>query len=430
MNNLQEKKRYYAVDFCCILGVILMIGLDFFRKSGFEQTALTGVISVLPLALRWLCMAGVPLIILVNGASFSRDTFSFSQYKGFFKLIYCTAVCFAVMWIYTGGHPDSFPTSSVKPFYYYDGIDFALMYSVLLLLSPFLNCTYQALPNNRAKAFLVGSFAFLSSMPNILIFGGNYILPVELTQLWPVTLYFLGAFIWENRRKFDFLGGAVFTICLCFSQAILSYADSLNSELLNFDSKRLNQYSSINVVATAGAIFMALCGLRTKSRAVRKTSKALAGFALPIILICHILEDNLIRIFIGEKELTDLELMKYFIPFVITAVGVSYLVSAILIMPFGMVKSLFGIKKRAVTADESEYSEQEQTYEEIEADDDDEDNGYVGRYELGNDEKDDNNNEAELSYRASAEASFADIPVRRSPDEISVDELLALITNK
>ena len=156
----------------------------------------------------------------------------------------------------------------------------------------------------------------------------------------------------------------------------------------------------------------------------------MAGFALPIILICHILEDNLIRIFIGEKELTDLELMKYFIPFVITAVGVSYLVSAILIMPFGMVKSLFGIKKSAVTADESDCSEQEQTYEEMEADDDDDDNGYVGRYELGNDEKEENNNEAELSYRASAEASFADIPVRRSPDEISVDELLALITNK
>lgn len=414
MENLQNKKRYPAVDFSCIFGVILMIGLHFFQKSGFEQLPLTGIISILPLMLRWFCMAGVPLIILVNGAAFSRDTFSFSQYKGLYKLLYCTAACFAIVWLYTDGHPDSFPTSSVKPFYYYDGCDFALLYAVLLLLTPFLNCTYQALPSMKSKTILVAVLAFLSSMPNILIFGGNYILPVELTQLWPVTLYFMGAWIWENRRRFDFLGGFVFTLSLCLSQAILSYADSLNSELLNFDSKRLNQYSSANVIATAAALFMMLCNIRSRSGAVRKAIKGFARMTLPIILISWILEENLLRFLLGNKELSDIELMKYFLPFLIVTVAVAYLFSAVLMCPFNLVKALGGMRKH--TAEESD----EELYDEQL---DDEENHYVGRYERGA-------HEIPEESESVAQQSFPEYKIRKNPDEFSVDELLELITNK
>lgn len=424
MEGLQKQKRIFSVDISCVLGIILMIGLHFFQKSGYEQQELSGLLSILPLALRWLCMAGVPLIVLVNGAAFSRDTFSFSQYRGLIKLVYCTAVCFAIVWIYSGGHPDSFSTSSVKPFYYYDGCDFALMYAVLLLLSPFLNCTYQALPGMRSKTVLIGIMVFLSSMPNILIFRGRYILPVELTQLWPVTLYFLGAYIWENRRKFDFLSYFVMMLSLCVSQAILSFSDSINSELHNFDSKRLNQYSSVNVIATAAVLFMMLCNMRTSKKSVRLSAETLASISLPILLISWIFEDNILGLLLGENQYGDMELMKCFLPFVLLTAAAAYMASAILMVPYRLVYSLFVHRKAydgygeklAGEADESpreEYAEEEFPAQEPER-------VYVGRYERVHTPE-------EAAYTPPAEESF---PVRRSIDDFSVDELLELITKK
>lgn len=437
-----KKKRYFAVDIAVFLGALLMIGLHFFEKSGFEQQPLTGLVSLLPLALRWLCMAGVPLIVMANGAAFSRDTFSFSQYKGFGKLLYITVVCFVTVWFYSGGHPDSFPESSIKPFYYFDGCDFALMYAVLLLLSPFLNCAYQALPNMKSKTVLVAALTFLATMPNMLIFGGKFLLPVELTQLWPVTYYFIGAYVWENRKKLDAASGAVLLLTVCFSQAILSYADSLSSDMYNFDSKRLNQYSSANVAATAAVIFMIICNFRTKSKLFRGSAKAVAKITLPVLLISWIFEDNILRLLMGDKQYGDIEVMKYFVPFLLLASAASYIAAAIITAPFTAVSALFTGKKNRISdnAEQAEEPEAEEEYSAPSNDDDEEyeeaaesdtdEDSYVGRYERREaclPEKEEK--EAAVLTERPQPAAGAYVS-RKSADELSVDELLAMITKK
>lgn len=431
-------KRIFSVDISCILGTILLVGLHFFQKSGYEQTELSGILSIFPLALRWLCMAGAPLVILINGAAFYRDTFSFSQYKGIIKLVYFTAICFFMVYFYSGGHPDSFPESSIKPFYYFDGCDFALIYALVLLLAPFLNCLYQGLPNLKCKTILVCILVFLSSMPNILIFGDKYILPTELTQLWPITFYFLGAYIWENRKKFDFLSYFVLLLTICISQAILSYSDSMNEQMHYFDSKRLNQYSSINVVATAAVIFMMMCNVKAKKKYKRIFAETLARLSLPVIMISWIIEENILRLLIGSKEYGEMALMKFFLPFVIVTIIGAYIGAMVISIPYNFVSSFFNHKSMPETAEELS----EEYFPELSADDTstDEDAAdfepdekiedgaalaenaeeyhYVGRYEAS--PKKENVATSTHDYKAEL----------RKPDDISVDELIEMILNK
>ena len=143
---MAEKKRIFSIDFCCVIGIILMLGFHFFQRSGIQEVPVgSGASGVALHTLRWLCMAGYPLVLMLSGAAFLREDFSYSQYKGLFKIAYCIAIgYFAVK--YLGGAAVGAVNSSVT-FYYYGGVEFAELYAFILLASPFLNCAYQGLPS-------------------------------------------------------------------------------------------------------------------------------------------------------------------------------------------------------------------------------------------------------------------------------------------
>lgn len=337
MNEYSEKKRIFSVDFACIIGLILMLGLHFFERSGVQEIPFaSGVAAIGSHTLRWLCMTGYPLVLMVNGAAFLREDFSFSQYKGFFKLIYCVVLgYFAVK--YLGGADVGAMNSSV-PFYHYDGIQFAELYAVILLATPFLNCAYQGLPSNKARFRLIIVMCLITSVPDMLIIDDIRILPTIFSSLYPVTLYFIGAYIYDNRERMDVLSSVVLLISLCLAQGIFSYNDSVHLNGGAFCCPRLDSYSSLGVIVSAGALFAMVCNVNIKNQKVSLVFRELARCAMLIIMLSGYAENKVLKTIMGDMD--DLSYMKYFPLYLCIIVVIMFAGSLVFLSPFSLVRVL------------------------------------------------------------------------------------------
>lgn len=388
MNIENHKQRIFAVDFCCVIGLVLMLGFHFFSRSGFESNfALSGFTSICILALRWLCMAGLPLIYLINGAAFSRTSFSFSQYKGYIKLAYCFVLSYFLVNYITKGSEVASGMAGDFPFYYFSTSDFAISYAMLLLASPFLNCTYQALPSNKAKFSLIAILALLTSLPDMLIIDDVRILPDNLQLLYPVTLYFLGAYIYENRKSVDSARYFVLLLTLSVAQAIFSYSDSQGSGLASFSCKRLDSYSSLAVIASAASIFAMFCKINPKPKFLHKIFKYLARTALPIILLCGFFENKVaIELIGGDLGGINFPYIKYFLPYWGIIILVMFAVGAVILLPFDIIRAVISLNSDADDSTSSEAETDENKFP-TETEDTTEPKYYNSHYnEKGNDE--------------------------------------------
>jgi surface polysaccharide O-acyltransferase-like enzyme len=116
------------------------------------------------------------------------------------------------------------------------------MYIGLFLLIPFLNLAYSGLKSKRHKLLLIGILFFLTMMPEVMkSFAPFYkdggvaldIIPDFFKDLYPVTYYFIGAYICEYKPKFKAVTKVLsliiaplipFALCMIFSYTRGSYA--------------------------------------------------------------------------------------------------------------------------------------------------------------------------------------------------------------
>lgn len=348
MNDYSEKKRIFSVDFACVIGLILMLGLHFFERSGVQDVPFSsGAAAIAAHSLRWLCMAGYPLVLMMNGAAFLRENFSFSQYKGFFKIAYCIVLgYFAVNYL---GGADVGAFNSTVPFYHYEGVQFAELYAVILLAAPFLNCAYQGLPSNRARFKLIIVMCLITSLPDMLIIDDIRILPDIFSSLYPVTLYFIGAYIYDNRERMNFLSSLVLLLSMCLAQGIFSYNDSVHLNGGAFCCPRLDSYSSLGAIVSAGAIFAMLCNVNVKSKTASLVFRELARCAMLIIMLCGYAENKVLNTIM--KNMEDLSYMKYFPLYLCIIVVIMFAGSLVFLSPFSLVR-IFIIKNNEQSEEE------------------------------------------------------------------------------
>lgn len=362
---MAEKKRIFSIDFCCVIGIILMLGFHFFQRSGIQEVPVgSGVSGVALHTLRWLCMAGYPLVLMLSGAAFLREDFSYSQYKGLFKIAYCIAIgYFAVK--YLGGAAVGAVNSSVT-FYYYGGVEFAELYAFILLASPFLNCAYQGLPNKKARFALIAVMSVITSVPNMLIINDTRILANIFSGFYPVTLYFIGAYVYDNRENSDMLSSFVMLVSMCLAQAIFSYTDTQGNGGV-FICERLDSYSSLGVIVSAGAIFSMFCNINVKSEKIKCVFRELARCAMIIIMLCGYAENKVLNDLLAQME--DFSYIKYFLPYLGIIVVLMFAGGFVFMLPFSLIRMII-LKNREEQFDE-EYEREDFGAEDYEASQDD-----------------------------------------------------------
>ena len=283
--------RIGGLDLIRALAIIFVLSVHFLMNTAFYITPMSGASMFLQTALRWLFLTCVPLFLLLTGflqwrkvperAYFKKITFVLGVYV-FFAVL---AVLFKVL---VQGEPGGF-------WYWLRGICsfsvigygwYVRMYIGLFLLAPFLNILYHALEGRRAKEGLIAVMVLVTGVPGLLQGAGwaNFIMPNWWAGIYPMTYYFMGAYLREYQPKIDKrLGLGLIVGIIALESWLTMWAAGGGKFVAIF-----GYYDSVAVMILAGLLFVTCYDLEIKSQALNKVCERLSRFSLDIYLCSYI----------------------------------------------------------------------------------------------------------------------------------------------
>jgi surface polysaccharide O-acyltransferase-like enzyme len=141
----------------------------------------------------------VPFFVLLTGFLNTHKKLSANYYKGIIKIlaIYVLACLACILFkrfflLETIGIADA-----VKSIFDFSAAPYAWyveMYVGLFLLIPFLNILWGGVKSKRHKQILIGVLILMTALPSLINFHAK-ILPDFWAALWPLSYYFIGAYL-------------------------------------------------------------------------------------------------------------------------------------------------------------------------------------------------------------------------------------------
>lgn len=223
MDNIRDiTKRDSALDITRLAALFSVISVHFFLNNGFYQQPMLGGRMCVMTIMRTGFMVCVPLFLMLTGYLMNRKTLSKKYYKGIVKTlgIYLLASLACLIYKLTVLHQKLSLENTLWGVLGFKTANYSWyieMYIGLFLLIPFINLIWNNLPSKKAKLALVVTFVCLTSLPtmvnvyNFEVAGWwktpylsteyRQIIPDWWTRLYPLTYYFLGAFLREFPLK-------------------------------------------------------------------------------------------------------------------------------------------------------------------------------------------------------------------------------------
>ena len=216
---MKTAERNIGLDIVRFTAIILVPVLHSFAYIPMLDSDFLGSKWCFFLALHYLSLICVPLFMMLSGSLMRQKTLSGKYYAGLLKIIVpyviISLVAIAAVHIKTGVFPGVL--EGVKSIFDFTAIGYAWyveMYIGLYLLIPFLNLLYGAL-DKKGKQILIVTLASLTVLPLFFksLSGASHfldIIPDWWTGIYPITYYFLGAYLGEYkpkiRKRFVLLG--------------------------------------------------------------------------------------------------------------------------------------------------------------------------------------------------------------------------------
>lgn len=230
------KKRDANLDLIRSVAVLSVISIHSFLNNGFYYEPVQGSSMFWGCVLRSMSMICVPLFLMLTGYLMSTSKVDWNRlseeaegnvfrmayqlYKGLGKTLGTYFLCNTVILCYIMLAKKELlsPYQIVTNYTSFDQYAWYIeMYIGLYLLIPFLNLIYQGVPNEKAKKVLLAVLILLTTAPSLinsfdlssrtgLIHPSmsqhtSILIPDWWISLYPVTYYFLGAYIREKREK-------------------------------------------------------------------------------------------------------------------------------------------------------------------------------------------------------------------------------------
>ena len=215
-----EKTRDIGLDLTRIIAFLSVASVHFFLHSGFYYAPIAGKRMMLMVVLRTACMVCVPLFLILTGYLSSGREIALTGrgLRGFYSkltrvvFIYVLSsaliLCFR-RYVLREAVTVSGGLFSILGYEHYSW--YVEMYLGLYLLVPFLNAMWRAMGERRSRRALVIVLAVLTALPSLLngfdfrtpgalarpwrSSGYNKLIPGWWTALYPLTYYFIGAYI-------------------------------------------------------------------------------------------------------------------------------------------------------------------------------------------------------------------------------------------
>lgn len=216
------QKRNTALDITRIFAFLSVIGIHFFMNTDYYTTPMLGGHMLVLTVMRTPFTVCVPLFIMLTGYLMSKKTLSGKYYLGIVKTlgvyVLASIACLIFKKIYFGWEMTL--GGSILGILDFTAANYSWyieMYIGLFLLIPFINLIYNGLNSQKQKLMLIATFAALTSLPSVVniynfavedwwktpYLSTEYskLLPEFFTVLYPITYYFMGAYLREYPVK-------------------------------------------------------------------------------------------------------------------------------------------------------------------------------------------------------------------------------------
>lgn len=219
-----KKERDPNADLIRCVAVYSVLSVHFLLNTGFYSVPTVGLDMLLLCMYRSLFMICVPLFMILTGYLMQHKTLSHGYYRGLLKTleIYVLASIACLLFKkFVLGYRVTLKTA-ILDILDFDAANYAWyieMYIGLFLMIPFLNLAWHGLKNQKEKRILVFTMISLTLLPKLLnIFdfrtagwwaspslSTTYdpLVPGFFTVMYPITYYFIGAYLREYGWKLN-----------------------------------------------------------------------------------------------------------------------------------------------------------------------------------------------------------------------------------
>ena len=313
-----NSQRIIGVDIIRAIAVLCVIGGHFFTVNTPYNESLDCDVSLFAQAFLKTLMSnvGVPFFLMLSGYLCVYKTCTRKYYKGILKVLVPYVIISCITWGILNGN------QSIKDLFFgilnFTTIKYAWyveMYIGLFLLIPFLNiAVQQVFKDGKSKYFLL-TLLFLTALPPILNRGDIKLVPGFWMMTFPLTFYFIGAFIRLHqphlKNKILWLTVVLAVTCLTpmSRYLFLSYFGQDVSITGSY-------YSLINTVPTV-ILFIILYDIDKVSKSVADIFSFIAVYAFEIFLWSYLYDRLIYPLFISRFYSTQSDFIVWFVPIVI-----------------------------------------------------------------------------------------------------------------
>ncbi|MBR1555909.1 MAG: hypothetical protein IJ644_11045 [Oscillospiraceae bacterium] len=205
MSETRKEGKYLCADFLAVIGVMMLLGLEYFKAVGFMEMPVT-YDSALPIAGRWFCLSGAMLLSACTGYVLSTKRLSWRSVRPLFRLTYIYLVSSLGAMLMRRVIFDQYVTKEelinmLRDFTATDTAQFAGMYLVLLLFAPFLSAAFHELKTYNARLAFLAVTAGVSTLQPMIILSGRYLIPPWCKMLAPFAGFIGGAFVRKYAKN-------------------------------------------------------------------------------------------------------------------------------------------------------------------------------------------------------------------------------------
>lgn len=235
---MKKNARNPAMDIIRCLALLGVVSVHFFRNTDFYYLYITGPRMYLMTFLRSASMICVPLFIMLSGYLLNRKRPERRYFTKLWKTISIYVLASGCCYVYACFlAPEADGNGSIGEFVRqtlaFESAPYAWyinMYVGLFLLIPYLNIAFEGLSTEKERRGLILVLLIMTALPGVtnifslkddILFMGNAhipdpVLPSYWVAFYPVTYYFLGAYLnrhplkLQRRTELLLLLGALF----------------------------------------------------------------------------------------------------------------------------------------------------------------------------------------------------------------------------
>lgn len=275
------KKRCFGLDIIRIVATLMIIGVHSMSKNGFYDMNITikaGPFLFILTMLRWLLFACVPIFIIITGYLKKNKKPDKNHYKSIIKIIIDYLIICGIFIAYHQFYLniDMFNLETLVNILNFNLIPYAWylqLYVGLFLIIPFLNIMYNNIPTKKLKRMLIIILVVMCGFDSTInplfkmIFEVDYnlILKTDFPIAYPLSLYFLGAYIREYQPKIPKIKNIIYILITLIIQTILTYCYCQGDP---FSWSITGGYGNIFTFIVAGLVFCLFYNINIKKTSV------------------------------------------------------------------------------------------------------------------------------------------------------------------